>query len=77
MLLFGLSFLGVNNFADGLNPLVIGVYISAIGFSLGGQRGLPSTRPGTLPRDWPILSCLYPVKVLPTGLIPGFRLWAP
>ncbi|MCD6201845.1 MAG: aquaporin family protein [Bacteroidales bacterium] len=39
MLLFGLSFLGVNNFADGLNPLVIGVYISAIGFSLGGTTG--------------------------------------
>jgi len=39
MLLFGLSFLGINNFSSGLNSLVIGVYISAISFSLGGTTG--------------------------------------
>jgi len=39
MLLFGLSFIGVNHFADGLNPLVIGAYIALIGFSLGGTTG--------------------------------------
>ncbi len=39
MLLFGLSFIGINHFADGLNPLVIGAYISVIGFSLGGTTG--------------------------------------
>ena len=39
VLMFGLSFIGVNHFADGLNPLVIGIYISAIGFSLGGTTG--------------------------------------
>ena len=39
ILLFGLSFVGVSHFADGLNPLVIGIYISVIGFSLGGTTG--------------------------------------
>ncbi len=39
MLLFGLSFIGINHFADGLNPLVIGAYIAVIGFSLGGTTG--------------------------------------
>lgn len=39
ILLFGLSFIGANKFADGLNPLVIGALISAIGFSFGGTTG--------------------------------------
>lgn len=39
ILLFGLSFIGVNNFADGLNPLVIGVWVALIGYSLGGTTG--------------------------------------
>jgi glycerol uptake facilitator protein len=38
-LLFGLSFIGANNFTEGLNPLVVGALISAIGFSLGGTTG--------------------------------------
>ncbi len=38
-LLFGLSFIGANNFTDGLNPLVVGALIAAIGFSLGGTTG--------------------------------------
>ena len=38
-LMFGLSFIGANNFADGLNPLVVGALIAAIGFSLGGTTG--------------------------------------
>ena len=38
-LMFGLSFIGANNFADGLNPIVVGALISAIGFSLGGTTG--------------------------------------
>jgi len=39
VLMLGLSFLGANNFADGLNPLVVGALIAAIGFSLGGTTG--------------------------------------
>jgi glycerol uptake facilitator protein len=39
MLLFGLSFIGANNFSDGLNPLVIGALVSSIGFGLGGTTG--------------------------------------
>ena len=39
ILMFGLSFIGANKFADGLNPLVIGALISAIGFSFGGTTG--------------------------------------
>ncbi|NOY38279.1 MAG: aquaporin family protein [Chlorobi bacterium] len=39
ILMFGLSFIGANNFADGLNPLVIGALVSTIGFSLGGTTG--------------------------------------
>ncbi len=38
-LMFGLSFIGANNFADGLNPIVVGALITAIGFSLGGTTG--------------------------------------
>jgi glycerol uptake facilitator protein len=39
LLMFGLSFIGANNFAEGLNPLVIGLLITAIGFSFGGTTG--------------------------------------
>ncbi len=39
VLLFGLLFIGVNHFAEGLNPLVVGALIMAIGFSLGGTTG--------------------------------------
>ncbi len=39
VLLFGLSALGANNFAEGLNPLVVGALILAIGHSLGGTTG--------------------------------------
>lgn len=38
-LLFGLSFIGIRNFADGLNPIVVGTLITAIGFSMGGTTG--------------------------------------
>ena len=38
-LMFGLSFIGANNFADGLNPLIVGLLIAAIGFSFGGTTG--------------------------------------
>lgn len=39
VLLFGLSALGANHFADGLNPLVVGALVLAIGHSLGGTTG--------------------------------------
>ncbi|NJN41167.1 MAG: aquaporin family protein [Flammeovirgaceae bacterium] len=39
VLVFGLLFIGVNNFAEGLNPIVIGVLIVSIGLSLGGTTG--------------------------------------
>jgi len=39
VLLFGLLFIGANNFTEGLNPLVVGALIMAIGFSLGGTTG--------------------------------------
>ncbi len=39
VLLFGLSAIGANKFAEGLNPLVIGLLILAIGNSLGGTTG--------------------------------------
>lgn len=39
VLLFGLSALGANHFADGLNPLVVGALVLAIGLSLGGSTG--------------------------------------
>ena len=38
-LVLALLFIGANNFADGLNPLVIGGLIVAIGLSLGGTTG--------------------------------------
>ena len=38
-LLFGLKFIGTNEFADGLNPLIVGGLVCAIGISLGGTTG--------------------------------------
>ena len=38
-LLFGLKFIGINEFAEGLNPLIIGGLVCAIGISLGGTTG--------------------------------------
>ncbi|MER5170263.1 MULTISPECIES: MIP/aquaporin family protein [Thioclava] len=39
VLMFGLSCIGANTFADGLNPLIVGFFILAIGLSLGGPTG--------------------------------------
>lgn len=39
VLLFGLMAIGTNRFAEGLNPLVIGILVLAIGISLGGTTG--------------------------------------
>lgn len=39
VLVFGLLILGANNFAEGLNPLVVGALIISIGLSLGGTTG--------------------------------------
>ncbi len=39
VLIMGLLFIGANQFAEGLNPLVIGALIATIGFSLGGTTG--------------------------------------
>lgn len=39
ILLFALEFLGASKFSEGLNPLVIGGLIAAIGFSYGGTTG--------------------------------------
>lgn len=39
VLLFGLMAIGANEFASGLNPLVVGALVLAIGNSLGGTTG--------------------------------------
>ncbi len=39
ILLFALMFIGANEFTEGLNPLVVGALIVAIGISLGGTTG--------------------------------------
>ncbi len=39
VLIFGLLFIGTNNFTEGLNPLVVGALIMIIGFALGGTTG--------------------------------------
>lgn len=39
VLVFGLLFIGINEFTEGLNPLVVGLLICAIGMSLGGPTG--------------------------------------
>ena len=39
LLIFGLLFIGANNFTEGLNPLVVGALIMLIGFGLGGTTG--------------------------------------
>lgn len=39
VLILGLLFIGANKFSDGLNPIVVGALIIAIGLSLGGTTG--------------------------------------
>ncbi|MGY0692069.1 MIP/aquaporin family protein [Virgibacillus sp. FSP13] len=39
VLLMGLMFIGANEFTEGLNPLIVGALIIAIGLSLGGATG--------------------------------------
>ncbi len=39
VLLFGLSALGANKFAEGLTPLAVGALVASIGLSLGGTTG--------------------------------------
>ncbi len=39
VLLLGLSFIGANDFSEGLNPVVVGLLIVVIGMSLGGATG--------------------------------------
>ncbi|MDZ7649970.1 MAG: MIP/aquaporin family protein [Cytophagales bacterium] len=39
VLIFGLLFIGVNEFTKGLKPLVVGLLIVAIGLALGGTTG--------------------------------------
>lgn len=39
ILMLGVLFIGANNFAEGLNPIVIGALIISIGVSLGGTTG--------------------------------------
>lgn len=39
VLILGLLFIGANKFADGLNPLVIGLLVVSVGLSLGGTTG--------------------------------------
>lgn len=38
-LVFGLNAIGLNSFTEGLNPLIVGFFIVAIGLSLGGTTG--------------------------------------
>lgn len=39
VLLMGLLFIGANEFTEGLNPIIVGALIIAIGMSLGGTTG--------------------------------------
>jgi glycerol uptake facilitator protein len=39
VLMFGLGAIGTNQFADGLNPIIVGALVLAIGNSLGGTTG--------------------------------------
>jgi len=39
VLLFGICAIGANQFAEGLNPLVVGALVLSIGLSLGGTTG--------------------------------------
>ncbi|MCZ6673048.1 MAG: aquaporin family protein [Verrucomicrobia bacterium] len=39
ILVLGLLAIGANSFADGLNPLIVGLLITSIGISLGGTTG--------------------------------------
>lgn len=39
ILVLGLLFIGANEFTEGLNPLIVGLLIVAIGLSLGGTTG--------------------------------------
>ena len=44
ILCLGILFIGVNKIADGMNPLIVGGLIVAIGLSLGGPTGYAINR---------------------------------
>ncbi|MFC3883865.1 MIP/aquaporin family protein [Bacillus songklensis] len=39
VLVFGLLAIGANEFTEGLNPIIVGFFVTAIGLSLGGTTG--------------------------------------
>lgn len=60
MLVLALLFIGANEFTEGLNPLIVGLLIVAIGMSLGGTTGY-AINPA---RDWGprIAHTILPIK---------------
>ncbi|QKS70673.1 aquaporin family protein [Paenalkalicoccus suaedae] len=60
VLVIGLLFIGANQFTEGLNPLIVGFLIVAIGLSLGGTTGYAINPARDLgPR---IMHALLPIK---------------
>ncbi|MEZ4932372.1 MAG: MIP/aquaporin family protein [Saprospiraceae bacterium] len=53
VLIAGLLFIGANKFTEGLNPVVVGALIVAIGMSLGGTTGYAINPARDLPTDRP------------------------
>ena len=59
-LVLGLLFIGANEFTEGLNPLIVGLLIVALGMSIGGSTGY-AINPA---RDWGprIAHSILPIK---------------
>lgn len=73
ILMFGISAIGANRFAEGLNPMVVGALVLAIGISLGGTTGYAINPARDLgPR---IAHALLPIpgKAVRIGDMPGCR----
>ena len=68
-LTLGILFIGVNKIADGLNPLIVGALIVAIGLSLGGPTGYAINPARDLGLVLHMLFYLSQVKVIPNLVI--------
>ena len=74
ILLFLIRAIGSNEFTEGLNPIVVGLIVVAIGLSLGGTTGYAINLLEIWAQELSILFSQYTEKVIQIGNTLGFQL---
>lgn len=72
VLVLGILAIGANEFTKGLNPLIVGFLIVAIGISLGGTTGYAINLRGIWGRESLTPFCRFRKKGRQIGNMPGF-----